>query len=245
MNFIGKTFVLIYGMGSLFCLIVGMAVYTQKMDFVTPKGEDPKKFITRIDKAIERTKELNKADNRAYTRWVEEYDDLVKVEIDEVRRRDFYRGQLELVDTGKLDGSDVPDPVQVLPEQDPVTGLLAIDKPTGRDSVKFRTENVKPQSFYLAEIDKQGKEMETLLPQIQKLIADHAAATKELIGTETTKGFYKRINEQIKIAEDAEDERIHLEDYVTNRRADAQLLVKRKESLEARIATLLTYFKGR
>jgi len=59
------------------------------------------------------------------------------------------------------------------------------------------------------------------------------------------KGLRTRIKEQDEIAEDADLERIYLEDFVTNRRADAQLFIKRRDALQASIARLIEYYQKR
>ena len=254
MGFIGKVLVLLYGTLSLFCLIIAIAIYTQQMDFVTPKGENSKKALARIDKSIEKTNELLRANNRAYTRWIQEYDEVVRIEVEQVQRRDFYRGQLELVTTGKLEGEDVKDPVQQLPERDPNTGLLAIDKATGRPPIVVKPmQNAEPQSKYLeriaaaglelGEFDEKDKPTRGLLKDVHDKIKEHKKVTLEINGDAMTKGLRTKINEQIDIAERADNERIYLDDPITNRRADAQLFVKRRDSLQSRVQLLFDYYK--
>jgi hypothetical protein len=241
MNFIGKSFVLLYGAGSIFCLVAAMAVYTQRLNFVTPKEEGAKKAVTLVDESIARTKDLLKANNRAYTRWMQEYEEVVNLEVSQFQRREFYRGQLELLRSGKFDGADRDDPVQELPERDPVSKLLSIDKPTGRTPVKVSMQmmmvNALPESVYLEKIKTANKDIKDAQDDIAKL------EDKIRMTTDAKEKLSPRIAQQEDIAREAIAEREYLEDFVTNRRADAQLYVKRRDALQASIDRLKAYYK--
>ena len=243
MAFIGKLLVLLYGAGSLMCLMWAVTVYTQKMDFVTPKAEtgkeSAKKAVSRVEVAQALTKELQTADNRAYTRWRQEYDDLLPVEIDQSNRREFYRGQIELTKNPEL-------ALQELGAPDPVSGLLSIDKPTGRKAIEVRAMvELKPAPFYQGKLKAINEEMIRVLGSIKTLIAEHADATKIINGTAEplAKGLRVRIREQEDISVKAIDEKLFLEDYVTNRGAEAQKFAKRRDAMQARIEELKKYFK--
>lgn len=244
MNYIGKFFVLAYGVGSLFCLIFAMAVYTQKMDFVTPKGENSKKFVTRIDTSINRTKELILANQRAVTRWTDEIDDLVPREVDQTNRREYYRDLLEMVNKGTYKGQAANDPVQELGDHDPVTGLLAIDKPTMRKPFEYKTgQNLQPHDTYHKRNEKAGQTLIELETAIKTLQDEYQKANQRIQGVPGNKGLRVRIDEQRAIGVDADSERVYLEDSVTNRRAAAQLFIKRRDSANAQITKLLEYYK--
>jgi hypothetical protein len=242
MNFLGKLLVLLFGTGSIFCLITAMAIYTQKMDFVTPQGQTPAKTKSRVDESIGRTKELLKANNRAYTRWLGEYEEVVKLEADLVQRREFYRGQLELIATGKYESIARDDAIQDLPEHDPADGMLKIDKPTGRPPIKVKVtmapENAKPRPYYVDRIKKSYEDFETVQDLDKKTCEKITKATDAINGTALVKGLRTRIDEQSLIAVNADAETVYLEDFITNRRADAQLFVKRRNALNASIARL-------
>ncbi len=254
MNFIGKTCVLLFGAISIFCLVTGMAVYTQRLDLVAPKSDGAKKTVTLVDQSIERTKDLSKANNRAYSRWMQEYEEVAKLEVEQFQRREFYRGQMELVRTGLFAGEKElrPDSIQELPKRDDVTKLLVIDMPTGRPPVKVtiqkNMESAKPYGDYLNRIREANKEY----GMIQKDIHDVDAEKKD-IGLEaeiakTTaeiKALRPRIDQQEDIARDAILERDYLEDFITNRRADAQLFVKRRDALKASIERLKVFNQKR
>lgn len=246
MNFIGKLFVNLFGVGSIICLMTAVAIYTQNMRFVTPKGETSKQAINRVEEAIETTKSLQYANNRAYTRWMEEYDELVKLEVDQFNRREFYLGQIELLRTGKLNGKDEDNPIQKL-VRDPATGLLEIDMPTGRPSVKVLKGtdmvNAQTQSVYSAVRTAAQDDIKRLQVEAHNDYKSEVMASSKINGAGGNKGLRTRIDEQEQIAEAAAAETLYLEDFITNRQVDAQLSVKRRDALEARITRLLEFNK--
>lgn len=248
MSFLGKLLILIYGAASLLCLTGAMAVYTQQMGYVTPKGEDPKKVKNRVEQSIARTNSFINANNRAYTRWQQDYEEVIKLEVDMFARRMFYRGQLDLLVSGKLYDNVVQTPIQEL-EVNSTTGLLDISKPTGRKPVEAKPGlPALTQSYYLAEIKKANGDMVRLQAQTAEKVQQHRNASLVINGQEAptfVKGLRTRIDEQVAIAKDADIERVFLEDFITNRRAEAQLFVKRRNALQSRVDELLGALKGK
>jgi hypothetical protein len=85
-----------------------------------------------------------------------------------------------------------------------------------------------------------------LAGEMKDLIAKHREATIAMNGQEKptyVKGLRTRIVEQEQINVDAIEETLYLEDYITNRRAQAQLFVKRRDALRARVEELEVFFK--
>jgi len=260
MGFLGRLLVLVYGAGALMCLMWAAMVYTQKMDFVTPKGgEGGKKAMSRVDQEITKTKQLQTAVNRSYTRWRQEYDDVVKLEVDQYQRREFYRGQLDLIRTGKYQGVDVPDPVQELEydeDETSVPRLLKIDNPIGRKPVMVRREDMAKKDpgekarwigYYITGREELRRQLEKLQADTKKNEDEAIVASRAIIGTENpyVKGLHRRIEDQKVIETDALLETVFLEDFITNRRAAAQLFVKRRDSLVARLNELQKYYKDK
>jgi hypothetical protein len=246
MGFIGKLFILLFGASSLLCLIWATVIYTQKMDFIPPKQDSgsKEKAVSRVEKAMARTKELNVASNRAYTRWAQEFDDVVNLEIERFQRREFYKGQLEMLYTGMVDG--MKQPIQTL-VVDETTGLLPFDKPTGRDPILVKGKPLETLNFYFVRLQKAGEDMQRLTADIRKIIADHAKSTIAMNGQKEPpiKGLRTRIQEQEEIEAAAIAEALYLDDYITNRTADAELFTKRRDSLQARVEELKKYFKNK
>jgi hypothetical protein len=114
-SLLGKTLVMLVGVISIFCLMGGVAVYTQKMDYATPRGgEAGKKTLNRVDQARAKVKDLLAANQRAITRLSLEMEPLVDLEGDRLQRRDFYFAQLEMLQTGKWYDKPVAEPIQEL-----------------------------------------------------------------------------------------------------------------------------------
>jgi hypothetical protein len=112
-SLLGKVLVLLIVSTSIFCLMGGVAVYTQKMDYATPRGEAGKKTLNRVDEARAKVKNLLAANQRAITRLSLEMEPLVDLEGDILQRRDYYHAQMDLMTTGKWYGKvDVADPIQ-------------------------------------------------------------------------------------------------------------------------------------
>lgn len=112
-SFLGKLCVLLILTTSVLCLMGGVAVYTQKMDYVTPRGgEAGKKTLNRVDQAREKAKGLLAANQRAITRLSLEMEPLVDVEGDIMQRRDYYYALLEMMTTGKWYDVPSPQPIQ-------------------------------------------------------------------------------------------------------------------------------------
>jgi hypothetical protein len=112
-SILGKTLVLLVGVISIFCLMGGVAVYTQKMDYVTPRGgEAGKKTLNRVDQTRAKVKDLLAANQRAITRLSLEMEPLVDLEGDRLQRRDYYHAHLELLQTGNWYGKPVATPIQ-------------------------------------------------------------------------------------------------------------------------------------
>ncbi len=261
-NFLGKTLVILFGFASILCLMGAVAVKTQKMDYVTPRGgEAGKKTMNRVDEARAKTKELLAANQRAVTRLNLEMEPVVEIEADLLKRRDYYYAQLQMMQTGKWYGKDVTNPIQVLPQyakdkdkdKDDYP-LLKIhtdkDKPPALDPVLVIADKmnqpVHPASYYLEKIQKLDGDIDMTTKAIKQLIADHAKSTVAINGAQGPPviiGLRERIKDQIKIKEDAIAETEFLDDPLTRRQAEAELFVKRRDAMIDRLAELKKFFR--
>lgn len=116
-SLLGKFLVLLIAAISVLCLMGAVAVKTQKMDYVTPRGgEAGKKTLNRVDEARAKVKNLLTANQRAITRLGIEMEPVVDLEGDILQRRDYYYAHAELMKTGKWYGSDkqVATPIQAV-----------------------------------------------------------------------------------------------------------------------------------
>jgi hypothetical protein len=250
MTYVGKILVLLYGTASLFCLITAVAIYTQKMNFVTPKGEDPRKVPSLVDKSIAKTKQLLQANNRAFTRWTQNYEEVGQLEVEQYQRRAFYNSQIELALTGQLDGKEVKNPIQII-QFDPA-GLKA--SPPSR-IVLITPTDVKPEEakpgvplrppfVYVNGIKKASDDVASLQKESLKLLADESKITKEINGTDQpfVKGLRRQIKEQEHIGEIADNERVYLEDSVNTRRIDLGVSTRLRDAVKARSNAVEKFF---
>lgn len=266
-TFVGKVLVILTATISILCLMGAVGVFTQKMDYVTPRGGDAgKKTLNRVDDARKKAKDLLAANQRAVTRMSLEMEPLIEHEIDHLERRDYYSAQMEMMRTGKWRGQVVANPIQVLPPYEKSkdgTELLKIpvDKEVAPalDPILVVTNNmntrVQPASYYVGEPGKPGdgeirrvqKDIDAKVAATRKLIGEHVESTLVINGSDVPgmerKGLRTRIKEQILIKEDAIAETEFLEDYVSRRQAEAELFVKRRDAMADRLVELKKFFK--
>ena len=243
-NFIGKSFVLLYGAGAFFCLMLATAVFTQRIDYGVPKeAETGKKALTLVARNQEIIKELMQTNQRAQTDHVNQMPILIDTEMNLAQRRDYYSAYLEMVRTGKFLNNEIAKPIQEIAFDD--NGLLKLANPAdpSQKAIFVLTNEVaRPAYIYLAEIKTTDASLAKIQADIKMLLADYAKSTQIINGSEVpdmlVKGLRTYIKEQIKIRKDADAEREWLEDHITNRRAEAQLTIKRKNALLARLEEL-------
>jgi hypothetical protein len=254
MTFVGKLLVLLYGTASLFCLIAAIAIYTQKMNFVTPKGEDARKVPPLVDKSIAKTKQLLQANNRAFTRWVQNYEEVGRLEVEEYRRREFYSRQIELALTGQVDGKGVKEPpIQEIKfdeaalKESPPSRIVQLDVPQRTaELTKPGGTPLKPPFVYINGIKKANEDVVNLQEQSLKLLADESKITRTINGSDQPppfKGLRTRIKEQEHIGEIADNERLFLEDIINTRRIDEGIFARRRDEMKSRIERLKEFDK--
>lgn len=256
-TFLGRTLVILFATLSIFCLMAAVAVFTQKMDYATPRGgEAGKKTLNRVDTARNKAKELLVANQRAITRLNAEIEPLVAVEADQLQRRDYYYAQMRMMRTGQwYDMKElVANPIQKLTDTDKDTDLLKIH--TAKDAapkhepitvlVGTMQEPARLPSYYTEQIGMVNTNIDTIIAAIKAKIEEHAKATIAINGSQVPPvviGLRDRIKDQIKIKEDADAEREFLEDYVSRRQADAEKFVKRRDAMADRLEELKKFFK--
>jgi len=243
MAFIGKTLVLLFGAGSLMCLMWAAMVFTQKMDyFPPPKEQNPTKKLGRVEEAQQKSKDLLYANDRALTRWGQNFDEVLQAEVDRSKRRDFYKTQIDVLVSGMDNGK--AQPPRQLNEPDVDTSLLNLASPY-KENLKFDGKDLDTIDKYRTEIAAKGEEAPKVIDRIQTAKKESAKATQAINGTEKEKGLRTRIKEQENIEELATAETLYLEDFIANRRAEAQLFQKRRNAMEARVEELKKFFKVR
>ncbi len=247
MTSVGKILILLFGTASLFCLVTAIAIYTQKMNFVTPKGEDAKKVPALVEKSIAKTKQLLQANNRAFTRWVDNFEEVCRLEVDQYERRNFYSSEIELALTGQLDGMQVKNALRKI-ESDaaglkasPPLQIVRIDNPSDRKPEEAKPGvPLRPPFVYITGINKGNADVDSLQKESLKLLADQSTIIKEINGTDMppSKGLRTRIKEQEHIGEIADNERAYLEDTLNSRRIDLGVATRQYDAFNARFARI-------
>jgi len=240
MTFIGKLIVGIFTTMSLLMLIVAAATYTQRIDRFNRKDANNAEIVGQITKLQNRLGDLITAKSQAETRWGSSESLLTRLEVERPRRQAFYAGQLKLIETGTSQGQAVARPVQELAIDE--KGELPWNQPTGRTPVEIR-QGTPLQSLltYDTLIKDQHGKIADAQAEVKKLIDEQKDLTNQVIDTDQ-KGLRTLIREQTEIERIAVEGVEYLQPFLTNRRAESQLLAKRRGALESRLAELKTFF---
>src|SRR5262245_13549298 len=116
MAFIGKLLVVVHSALALGVLAWAIGVYTQRIDWNTPPTQPGKDAPPPglFDRQKEQAAKYSAAVDRAYTRWSGNLFQVQTLEAERFPRRAFYKNELEVIRTGKLNGKSVNDPVREL-----------------------------------------------------------------------------------------------------------------------------------
>ncbi|QVL31067.1 hypothetical protein KIH39_19775 [Telmatocola sphagniphila] len=219
-------------------LMWAVAVYTQRIDWFTPaEAGANKEVVGQIEKMQEQYKGLGEANNKAYSLWVINQSQVSDQEATRPLRRDFYRDQIEMVRTGKYKGQPVALPFQKFVE-DPSTGLMKIDQPTGRPAIAYKgNEPLQSLATYAALIASTTEQIKKVKEDISKLIADLKIENDKIYDADGN-GLRKLNKEQEDILNAARLEREYLGTSYANSLADTTLFSKRLEAMKARLMEL-------
>jgi hypothetical protein len=174
------------------------------------------------------------------------------LEADRMARLQWYAGQLELLETGQLDGQSVTPAVQQL-EANAIDPAQALPSPTNRppelgaDGQPLKAIDVYDRLIQaqLRTLSNDDAAMPGLQQQIARVIAEEEVLTNEITGTvvdgQTIKGLRTKIDEQRVIALASQSEQEYIVPYLTNRRADLEMVLRRQTSLQARVDEVKRY----
>jgi hypothetical protein len=275
MNFIGKTFVILYTVMALACLMWATVIFTNRVDWAPPKDapeaakggpvgkdgakEPPPSLLGKVNQSNAEIVKLDAANERANKRYISNYVTANAAENDRLFRRYFYRARLEIAVTGKLNGMPVEGGAYrelKFAESGLIEPDLEVDDQgkmvAGAAFKSAPVINVRPNKalesadIYQKQIDGTNKTILETQDKILALIEEHKRLTT-IINSEQLDGPFKGIKkglrllikDQIAIEKIAVDERESLSDYITNRRAEGQLFVKRRDLLQARVEELM------
>lgn len=249
MGFIGKFMVVLHSALAIAVLTWAAGVYTQRIHWNTPPAKEGKEAVPGL---YERQKaaaaQFSTVVDKAYYRWSGNLNQVVVLEAERYPRRNFYQGQLELVQSGSLvrGGMAAPPP----PVQDLVpapNGFLDIRNPTGRKAFEVRPM-VPADSIvgYETKMVKLVQDIKASQDRNAQAIVDREKLNREIVGvTQPTviKGLRTLLLEQKTIYDKAHNEDMYVVNFVTNREAEFGLLRKRRDAMNGRIDELVKFYK--
>lgn len=242
MGFIGRILVVLHAAVALAVLTWAVGVYTQRINWNTPpatSGDESGPGV--FDRQKAKVDEYNVAVDRSFTRWTANKLRVEALEAERYPRREFYAGQLAILQTGKLGGAAVP--VQVPPAR-AANGYLDIVRTNNREAYMVRPM-IPADSIdgYLAKMDRLRADINASQVRNKTALDERKKLNDEIVdlpGPPATKGLRTLISEQKAIHDRALAENVYVTGFVTNREAEFGLLVKRRDAMNARIGELRT-----
>ncbi len=244
MAFIGKLLVVLHSALSLGVLAWAVAVYTQRIDWNTPKvdaGKEVQPGLFDRQKAL--AVQYNGAVDKAYTRWSGNLFQVQALEAERYPRREFYKNELDTIRTGKTTANNktvvVSDPVRELVYGS--NGFINIKSPS-RPPVMVRP-GIKADSIagYNTKMVKLVEDIQASQVKNAKAIIERDRLNDDIIGHKQPmlkKGLRTLLLEQVTFKERAQREDEYIVDFITNREADFGLLKKRRDAMLGRIDEL-------
>ncbi len=243
MAFIGKLLVVVHSALSLGVLAWALAVYTQRIDWNTPK-EAPKDGQTGLfDKQKALATQYNGAVDKAYTRWSGNLFQVQVLEAERYPRREFYKNELDMIRTGRTtaNGKSVQSTNPVRELVYAPNGFLDV-RTANRPPVMVRP-GIKADSIagYNTKMVKLVEDIQASQIKNAKAIIERDKLNDDIIGHTQPmlkKGLRTLLLEQITFKERAQREDGYVIDFITNREADFGLLKKRRDAMLSRIDEL-------
>jgi hypothetical protein len=237
MGTLGKVLVIVHGALSLAVLAWALGIYTHRINWNAPQGGGANKEESVYARQKAKADEYNVAVDRAYTRWSGNLFQVQALDQERYPRRNFYGTQLYLVQTGQLNGKDVPQPVQQLVNAP--NGFLDIRQVVGRPPYEVRA-GVPADSIagYERKMARLVEDIKASQVRNDQALAERDALNREVIGTQQAKGLRRRYNEQVEIMDRALAEDQYAATFVTNREAEFGLFKKRRDALTGRMTEL-------
>jgi hypothetical protein len=242
MAFIGKLLVVVHSALALGVLAWAIGVYTQRIDWNTPPtqaGKDaPPPGL--FDRQKEQAAKYSAAVDRAYTRWSGNLFQVQTLEAERFPRRAFYKNDLEVIRTGKLNGKSVTNPVRELVMAP--NGYIDIRPNAPRNPVEVRP-GIPADSIanYITKMDQIRQDIAASQVKNAKAIEERDKLNDDIIGhmqPTLKKGLRTLLLEQIGFRERAEREEMYVDGFFTNREAEFGLLKKRRDAMNDRIEEL-------
>jgi hypothetical protein len=255
MNYLGKGLVLVNMLLSVSFLSWAGAIYMQKMDW---GWKDPRKYLdervpSEIDKRTALLKEAVRGRDRATAAVAAAQKDLARHEHLLPRNHLWYNAELARLELSPEKGIEILevkfDKGRVA--QDKLKRPVLEKKVTFTDADKKTTDVDKSFESYRADLKKVQEDIETVTASIKGWIEKQKDLTIRLNGEKDEKGkvvklgLYDLMEEETKAQDQLQKEMAYVRPLWVRELVDAQLLVERRQGLEARLAELKARLAGR
>jgi hypothetical protein len=236
MERMGRLLVLFIFAASVGFLALAVAVYTNRLEWVTrTPGEGREKITGQVEKLNNKLKEYAEARDRADDRWAAGERALRAAERERPVAKAWYLVQLKNLRGDEGDGVIRPLPI------DPQTGQVS--RTIQGDPLSYSGAPAVPLAAYRTAIATRLAEMKKEQETLQGLSDEKKALTIQINGPEEELkrgggGLRRQVAIQVEAAKRAREEQEHLKPALANRYAEAVLLLKRQAALEARIEEL-------
>jgi len=245
MTFFGKLIVCVNVVVSLLFLAFAIGTYTQRIDWFNRRPEGGEEIKGKVSVLQAKLGDLIEAKSRAESRWTSTRTELLALEVKRPERQDYYKANLILAETGQYKGQPVANPIRALKID--ANGEIILAGPTDpapndRPLIEIRPGTpLTSLSAYDQLIAGSHTDIKTVQEELKKLIDEQKELTNKIIDTDQ-KGLRTLIKEQMVIEQLAQDEIAYLQPFLTNRRAESMLLLKRRDALQARLTELREFY---
>jgi hypothetical protein len=240
MTGLGKLLVFANVALSLVFLALAVGTYTNRLNWFSYQKEGGEKVIGKVQQLQDRVNELVKARDPAEARYYLATNQLAYLESERDQRTRWYAEQLAAVQSGA-------DPVYelALPGGLDPTGKLVVPNKAERKAVVVqgmtmdgKVDNLPTQTIttYREQVANRQFTLDGLIKQTDALVAEHKKLTEIIAAPKT--GLRDQINVQLGFQAEARSELNYLAPLLTNRTAEALLLLQRTEQLRKRLAEL-------
>jgi hypothetical protein len=246
MQRLGKLLVILNAALAIMFLMWAVAVYFEKVNWFTDtKAPAGAQTVGIVDKAQARIKDLNEGSKGAAKRWAGQYAQVAFWEQDRPRRRDFYRGALYMVETGKDPGWNLQQGLPPVQQLGTDANGVVIPQLTGKPIEGRPGVALDSIAGYDRRIADAAADIKKRQEAIVMLIEEHRKLSEEIIGTPEQKGLRTLIAEQEVIGKNALSELDYLAPFFTNRFSEHAITLRRVEAMEARKAELQKFAEAR
>jgi hypothetical protein len=237
MAMFGKILVLITLALSLLCLVVGLGIFTNSINWGWKTEHQRQQFGTKIASEFDKRKEILAKLDEQKPKFVagstQARAKLMKTEANIARDQLRYVDELDRIQSG------TPQPLANLRKLHP----WLFDKKNKTGKPLLQDEFTKSYQGYFTEIGNLTKQINEVRDKIGNMIDKEKEVTEQLIGPPAEKGkrgkgLYALINVEQEVQQRAREELEDLKEILVQELVDSQLYLQRQDSLRLRLRQL-------